>query len=310
MQFEPKAPQGVVYITSMSRPDAALALAMLYGFQSKRESRMGSVCVNGSGLGAAIFCDIVYRFYTLGPARNANDVLPVGLAADSPMPADPPMVKTALAASYPRGIKRVSDTSLAESVIRNGVIFNAEGVMILSAPATYLAKSFDIQGTKEIYKERVQMLVVVDSGTVQDVKDMRRVLAEFPAPIVFCGKEVGDALPYPAASIARDFLWAEGHNPVVDAYTAYRPMPYDAPSYDIAGVLYAVHPESGLFSLSEPGSLVVDDGGRLKFTAGSGGKVRSLMVDPARRNKIIETYIEIASAKPVPPAVRRPKPAV
>ncbi len=138
---------------------------------------------------------------------------------------------------------------------------------------------------------------------------MRRVLAEFPAPIVFCGKDVGDALPYPAASIAKDFLWAEGHHPVFDAYTAYQPMPYDAPSYDMAGALYAVHPESGLFSLSEPGSLVVDDGGKFKFMAGGGGKVRSLMVDPARKNKIIETYIEIASAKPVPPAARRPKPA-
>jgi hypothetical protein len=294
----------------MSRPDAALALAMLYGFQGKRESRMGSVCVNGSGLGAAIFCDIVYHFYTLGPARNANDVLPTGLAADGPMPADPPMVKTALAAPYVRGIKRVSDTSLAESVIRNGVIFNADGVMILSAPATYLAKSFDIQGTKEIYKERVKMLVVVDSGSPQDVKAMRRVLAEFPAPMTFCGKDVGDALPYPGASIAKDFVWAEGHHPLVDAYTAYQPMPYDAPSYDMAGALYAVHPESGLFSLSEAGSLAVDDGGRFKFTAGGGGKVRSLMVDSARKNKIIETYIEIASAKPVPPAVRRPKPAV
>jgi len=310
MQFEPKAPQGVVYITSMSRPDAALALAMLYGFQGKRESRMGSVCVNGSGLGAAIFCDIVYHFYTLGPARNANDVLPTGLAADGTMPADPPMVKTALAAPYVRGIKRVSDTSLAESVIRNGVIFNAEGVMILSAPATYLAKSFDIQGTKEIFKERVKMLVVVDSGAPQDVKAMRRVLAEFPAPMVFCGKDVGDALPYPGASIAKDFVWAEGHHPLVDAYASYQPMPYDAPSYDMAGAFYAVHPESGLFSLSEAGSLVVDDGGRFKFTAGGGGKVRSLMVDTARKSKIIETYIEIASAKPVPPAVRRPKPAV
>lgn len=309
MQFEPKAPQGVVYITSMNRPDAALALAMFYGFQGKRESRMGSVCVNESGVGAAIFCDIVYRFYTLGSPRNANDVLPTGLAADGPMAADPPMVKTALASPYVRGIRRISDTSLAESVIRNGVIFNAEGVMILSAPATYLAKSFDIQGTKEIYKERVKMLVVVDSGTPQDVKAMRRVLAEFPAPVVFCGKDAGDALPYPATSIAKDFLWAEGHHPIVDAYTAYQPMPYDAPSYDMAGALYSVHPESGLFSLSEPGSLVVDDGGRLRFTAAGAGKVRSLIVDNARKSKIIETYIETASAKPVPPPVRRPKPA-
>lgn len=308
MQFEDKKPSGVVYITSMSRPDAALALAMLYGFQGKKESRMGSVCVNGSGLGAAVFCDIVYHFYTLGPARGANDVLPTGLAADGPLPADPPMLKTALEAPYARGLKKVSDTSLAESVIRNGVIYNAQAVVILSAPATSLAKSFDIQGTKEIYKERVKMLVVVDSGAAQDPNAMRRVLAEFPAPIVYCGKDVGDVLLYPGASIGRDFAWAGGHHPVCDAYTAYQPMPYDAPSYDMAAALYSVHPENGLFSLSEPGSLAVDDGGKLKFIA-SGGKVQSLTVDSLRKDKIIETYIAIASAKPVPPPVRRPKPA-
>src|SRR5580658_9774950 len=104
MQFEGNQPPGVIYITGMNRPDAALALALLYGFQGKRESRMGSVCVNGSGLGAAIFCDIVYRFYTLGPLRGANDVLPVGLAADVPLPADPPMVKTAIEWKYARGV--------------------------------------------------------------------------------------------------------------------------------------------------------------------------------------------------------------
>jgi hypothetical protein len=307
MQLEDKK-AGVIYITSMSRPDAALALAMLYGFQGKKESRIGSVCVNGSGLGAAIFCDIVYHFYTLGPPRGANDVLPTGLAADGPMPADPPMVKTVLEAPYARGLKNVSDTSLAESVIRNGVIYNARAVMILSAPATYLAKSFDIEGTKDIYKERVKVLVIVDSGAAQDVNAIRRVLAEFPAPIVYCRRDVGDALPYPAASIAKDFVWAGGHHPVVDAYTAYKPMPYDAPSYDMAAALYAVHPENGLFSLSEPGSLAVEDGGKLKFTAG-GGKVRSLIVDSGRKDKVIEAYVELASAKPVPPPVRRPKPA-
>ena len=107
-------PIGVVYNTSMSRPDGALALAELYGFQGKRESRMGSVCVTGAGLDTAIFCDIVGRFYTLGPPRNANQVLPVGLAAVDPLPPDAPMIKPALAGSYARSIQKLTDTSLAE----------------------------------------------------------------------------------------------------------------------------------------------------------------------------------------------------
>src|SRR5277367_3959990 len=114
--FEGKQPLGVVYNTSMDRPDAALALALLYGFQGKRDSRMASVSINGAGLGAAIFCDIVQRFYTPGPLRNANQVLMPGLAADGPLPADPVMVKTAVGRmDYARSIKRVSDTSLPEA---------------------------------------------------------------------------------------------------------------------------------------------------------------------------------------------------
>src|SRR3954470_1378190 len=146
-------PIGVVYNTSMSRPDAALALAELYGMQGKREARIGSVCVNGAGLNTAIFCDIVGKFYTPGPPRNANQVLPVGLAAVDPLPPDPPMVKTAVAGSYDRTVRKLSGTSLAEAVLRNGVIFNAEAAVVLSAPATCLAKSLDLLGVRDLYKE-------------------------------------------------------------------------------------------------------------------------------------------------------------
>jgi hypothetical protein len=271
---------------------------------------MGSVCVTGSGLGAAIFCDIVGRFYTPGPARNANEVLPTGLAADGLKAADPPMVRRAIEWQYPHNLKKFSDTSLAEAVIRNGVIFNAEAVMILSAPATYLAKSFDIAGTRDIYKERVKMLVIVDSGAPQDARAMRRVLAEFPAPIVYCAKDVGDALPYPGAGVEKDFAWAGGHHPVADAYGAYKTMPYDAPSYDMAAALYAVRPQSELYPLSAPGSLSVDDAGKFRFTVGGAANVRSMTVDPAQTDKIIQTYIEVASARPVPRPVKRPKPQV
>jgi hypothetical protein len=300
MQFEGKQPLGVVYITSMDRPDAVLALALLYGLQAKREARIGSVCLNGPGasLGAAIFCDLVQRFYTPGPMRNANQTLLPGLALDGPLPPDSPMMTAAVSqTAYARSIKRASDTSLPEAVIRNGVIFNAEAVMILSAPATYLAKSLDLQGVKELYKDRVKRLVVVDSGASQDAPAMRKVLAEFPSPIFFCGKDVGDALPYPGSTIDKDFAWAPRH-PIVDAIKAYKPGPYDPPSYDMAGSLYAVHPDQGFFKLSEPGSIAVADNGRLSFTPGPTGKVKSLILDPTQKEKLIQTYTELASAKP------------
>ena len=311
--FGGKQPIGVIYNTSMTRPDAALALAELYGFEARRESRIGSVCVVGAGLQAAIFCDMVGRIYTPGPVRNGNQSLAVGLAAVDPLPPDPAMVKPAVERKtdqgepqYVHSIRKLSDTSLAEAVLRNGVIFNAEAVVVLSAPATYLARSLDLLGTKELYKERVKRLVVVDSGAPQqDVAAIRKILAEWPAPVFFCGREVGESLLFPGARVEKDFAWAPAH-PVVDAYRAFHAMPYDAPSYDLAAVHYAVHPDSGFFSLSEAGTVAVGDDGRMKFTPG-GGKVRSLSVDPAKKDQIVAALVEIACAKPAGPRGGRAK---
>jgi len=278
---------GVVYNTSMSRPDAALALAALYGFQAKGEARVGSVCVTGAGLKAAIFCDILGRFYIPGPPRGANEQLPVGLADVRPLPPDPPMVKPASANEppYPHSIRKLTDTAQAEAALRNGVIYNAEAVVILSAPATNLANTLDLLGVKDLYRERVKCLVLVDSTALrQDEPALQKILAEWPTPIFSCGKEVGESLPFPAPSIEKDFSWTQAH-PVVDAYRAFHPMPYDAPAYDLAAAHFAVHPDSGFFDLSEPDA----------------HNVRRLVVDQSKHEQILQTFIEIASAKPPAP---------
>ena len=77
-------------------------------------------------------------------------------------------------------------------------------------------------------------------------------------------------------------------------------MPYDAGTWDMTSVLYAVRPKEGYFKLSEPGTINVLDDGRTRFTTSPGGKHRYLILDPAQKERIIKTYTEIASAKPVP----------
>ena len=118
---------------------------------------------------------------------------------------------------------------------------------------------------------------------------------------------VGDAVPFPDEAIEKDFAWSEAH-PVADAYRAHRPMPYDASTAAMAAVFYAVRSRTILFRLSSPGSISVLDDGRTKFTPSSSGKHRFLIADPAQTSAIQKTYIEIASAKPVPraPRFRRP----
>jgi hypothetical protein len=303
------APIGVVYNTAMARPDAALALAALYLFDNKRQARLGAVCVAGSGLNTAIFCDIVARFYS-GPARNGNQALAVGLPDVRPMPADPPMVKPALERKKPNGepqylrsIRQLSDTSQAEAVLRNGIVFNAETVVVLSAPATWIANALDLAGAKDQYKQRVRRVVIVEGDAPQrDPAALRKFIADCPAPVFLCGKDVGDALLFPGANLDTVFTSAATH-PIVDAYRAFKPMPYDAPLHDLAAMHFAVHPDSGFFALSAPGSLTVTDQGALRFAEG-GGTVRRLTVDSAKKTEALAALVAIATAVPTPPAPR------
>jgi hypothetical protein len=83
-------------------------------------------------------------------------------------------------------------------------------------------------------------------------------------------------------------------------------MPYDTPTWDMTAVLYAVRPKEGYFKLSDPGTITVSDDGRTMFTASPDGKHQYLILDPAQKERIISTFVEISSAKPVPRQRVRP----
>ena len=309
--FQGKQPLGVVYNTSMSRPDAVLALAMLYGFEGKREARMTAIAVNDAGLEAAMFADILVQFYTFrgGIPMNSNRFLPVGLVANDPLPQNPAMLMPAVERkndkgepAYARTIRRIADTSEVAAMLRNSLtgVQNANGIMILSAPATDLDRSLNLTGTMEQVKTKLKLLVVVEPLAGKDPVALRRVLAAWPGPIVFCPRQAGDAIPYPADSIEKDFAWAPAH-PVVDAYRAYRPMPYDAPTVDMAAALYALKPDAGFFTLSSSGSITVSDDGKLGFEEQPGGKHKRMRIAEGKQAEILKIYTEMASAKPVVP---------
>ena len=89
MQFQPqgKPPVGIVFDADLGNTiDDALALAMLFGFQGKNESRVLSVSTTKSSLQAAIFADVLVRFYTGEPGPFAG-AMPIGLALSGKMAA-------------------------------------------------------------------------------------------------------------------------------------------------------------------------------------------------------------------------------
>lgn len=293
----------------MSRPDAALALAAVYAGGTKGLLRVCAVCVAGGGLGTAIFCDVVNRFY-VPAARSSNSTLPIGLAAVDPLPPDGQMVKAAIDRKKPdgdlqyiRSIRTLTDTAQAEAVLRNGVTLTPRSVVVLSAPATWLARALDLAGVKALYRERVKALVIVEAGvTGHDAPALRRLLAEWPTPVVFCPRDVGDALLFPGAELEQHFTWAPAH-PVVDAYRAYHAMPYDSPLHDLAAMHYALKPDGGLFTLSDAGVLSVAADGKVAFAAGS-GSARKLVSDPSKHAEAVAALVALATAAPAPPAGR------
>jgi hypothetical protein len=287
----PPAPIGVVYNTSMTRPDAALAAAALYVASSRREARVDGVCVNGSGLDAAIFCDIVARFYTgTNRAPSSNLALPVGFDAGAQDASNPSMVEAVVKRmkpdgqpQYVRSIQRVSDTSAPDALLRNAITLSPEAVVVLSAPATWLARSLALTGSQALYRQRVKRVVVVEGGDLErDAPAAKALLSSLPIPAVSVGTDVGQALAVPAGRIKAGFTWTPA-NPVADALAASGLS--EVRLQDVAAVHYALYPDSGHFTVN---------GGRLQL-------------EPSKRDACIDALVALATAKPAPPPPARGK---
>ena len=76
-------------------------------------------------------------------------------------------------------------------------------------------------------------------------------------------------------------------------------VPYDAPAVAMVAAVYAVRPQENYFRISDPGTVTVAGDGRFRFAPAPGGKHRTLIADPAQKDRIQQIYAETASTKPV-----------
>jgi hypothetical protein len=263
MELEGKPPVGIFFDSDMGvRIDSVLALALLYGLEGKSEARVIGLSVSIPNLVAAQFCEVVGRFY----AKNSKFLrgLPVGLAAGAreadTHALDPAIENSAITPN----IRGVNDTADPRILLRNALTAQNDqnAVVVCAGPATNLAAALELQGTRELITQKVRFLVLTGKAP-----------AGWPTPVIIAGDS--DIL-FPAAAIENDFAYAP-HHPIAEAYRAYKPMPYDAPTTAMAAVLHAVRPNESYFKLS--------DG--------------NLIAAPDQKDRILKTYTELASAKPV-----------
>ncbi len=324
-----RPPIGIAFDGDLgNRIDAMLAVAMLNGFTAKTEARRISLSVSQPSLVSAQLADVVATFYRGRPAGAPTGG--VGAITEGMLgmpegrgPADDTPALAALLAKknadgtplYSSPISGLVNTAESAILIRNLLLAQHDGnaAIVLAGPATGVVRILGLYRSGPQITAKCRELVVAagaypagapEATIKSDVAAAKRLFAEWPTPIVAVGSEVGDALPYPGASIEKDFAWAPAH-PVVDAYRALKPMPYDAPAAALAAVLYAVHPDDGYFTLSDPGTIAVLDDGRTQFTPAADGKHRYLIVDPAQKERVLSVYSAMVSAAPAARPGRR-----
>jgi len=320
-----RPPIGIAFDGDLgNRIDAILALAMLNGLSAKTEARRISLSVSRPSLTSAQIADVVAGFYrgrTAGAATGGVGAITegvLGMPDGGPaVTSDKPVLATTLEKKsadgspvYTSAITGLVGTAESAVLIRNLLLAQHDGnaAIVLAGPATGVARILGLYRSGPQVTAKCRLLALAagsfpagapDATIKADIAAAKKLFAEWPTPIVAVGLEVGDALPYPGASIEKDFAWAPIH-PVVDAYRAVKPMPYDAPASALAAVLYAVHPDDGYFKVSEPGNIMVLEDGRTRFTAAADGRHRYLIADPAQKEKVLGVYTALVSAPPAP----------
>ena len=72
-------------------------------------------------------------------------------------------------------------------------------------------------------------------------------------PIYSVSAELGAQIPFPGASIDKEFVTVNpDSNPLIAAYRAYKTMPYDTSAPAMVAALYAARPKEGYFNVSDP----------------------------------------------------------
>jgi hypothetical protein len=112
---------------------------------------------------------------------------------------------------------------------------------------------------------------------------------------------IGASLPFPGRLLPGAGPDPTG-NPIVDAAVLYGrdalhvEFPYDPPSFDLSIVLHAVEPDA-YFSLSEPGTITLDDQMIARFDPGPSGRHRLLQrpVEAALRTRITHRFVELVT---------------
>ncbi len=295
----------VIFDTDMGNDvDDALALALLHALESRGECHIVAVTITKDNSWAAPYIDLVDTFY-------GRSNIPIGMVKGSGVtPEDSPMIRIPSQRErpdgsfvYPHKILSGADAPDAVAVLRKALEAQPDHsvVIVQVGFSTNLAHLLD--NSRDLAARKVKLLVMMAGNFAKhnpeynikmDIPSAQKLLRDWPAPIVASGFEIGDSMLFPASNIIRDF---PGEHPVADAYRNYMKFPYDRPTWDVTAALYAIRPNDGYFSLSEPGSIHVDATGVTTLIPSAAGQHRYLVMNDVQRARALEAMILLSSER-------------
>lgn len=312
MMFAQK--QTVIFETDMGNDvDDALAIDMLYKWHRSGRIDLQAVMLNKEGDFPPRFIDMLNRWYgckdvAIGVSQRKNNSTIQGkedytqqvcqMKDDKGRPLYKQLKpgKTNWKPSVEL-YRRLLSRAKAGSITIVSVGFSNNLADLLASPAD----KFSPLTGKELVAEKVDRLVVMaghmedrnyrEFNVWNDIPSCQKVYSEWPTPIITSPFELGLAICYPAKSIDNDFAWTD-HHPICDAYHFYLPKIEDRPTWDLTAVLYAIEPGT-MFTLSQPGRIVVTDEGCTHFTPDAQGRHYYITADKAQRQQILDYFVQL-----------------
>jgi hypothetical protein len=309
-------PVRIIFDTDIGNDvDDVLALSVLHAFQTRGECELLAVTITKPDELAGPFVDAINTFY--GRPSIPIGFTHVGLKNEPSKFLLLAETKDGRKLRYPHRLKRSSEAPASTALLRKVLSRQPDRSVVLVQVGYFsnFAALLDTPGDawsplagRELVQQKVKLLSVMagsfktnrhdlEYNVVQDLPASKRLVENWPTPIVWSGFEIGIAVPYPAVSIERDFGYVP-HHPVAEAYCLYNPPPHERPTWDLTSVLYSVRPDRGYFGLSSAGKVTVEEDGFTRFTPAPGGRDRFLTLNDVQAARVKEALVQLASQPP------------
>lgn len=311
-----ETPMAIVFDTDLGNDvDDAVAMDMLYKYASDGKIKILAEGISKDGLAPAEYMDILNNWYgyadvpfgiILNGADCETDAVNYAKAVNALNLEDgTPMFKRTEGMDYaalPQThlmYREILAEAADNSVTFVTVGFSTNMARLLDTPAD----EYSPLTGKELVAAKVKNLVMMagcfngtnpsEYNVWKDIPAAQKVVKEWPTPLVFAPFELGVQVCYPATSIENDFTWA-AHHPMVEAYKAYLPMPYNRPCWDPAALVYAVEGDKW-FGVSAPGTISISDAGTTTFEESECGRHTYLTVTPEQAVALTDHIVEIVT---------------